>query len=249
MTRRQNLSSHVLYNTGLRPTETIRSDQVGGQGMRRTSQGIVTRLETKPARAGTHIYCPCMLRGCAGFANELWTASPCPGKASRHGTGSLAAWQVLRCSWKYPAVLQQLMFILFTYSVLCYESSIAACTQLCITIKITSDWSWHSNRAVGRILLQLQQTGKAEEGELCWSLGFFAVRCSRQSQHSEQIWLCYLPYISPKPQADFKASIWDKACGHVILKETVVCAFVNTSGRGKGTCMLWTVSFSYSNIF
>lgn len=56
MTRRQNLNFRVLYNrgTGLRPTEIIRSDQVGGHGMRRTSQGIVARLETKPTRAGVH---------------------------------------------------------------------------------------------------------------------------------------------------------------------------------------------------
>lgn len=98
MTRRQNLNSHVLYNTGigLRPTEIIRSDQVGDQGMRRTSQSIVNRLETKAPgqeHTDTHIYSPCMICGCAGFANELWTASPCPGKASRHGTGYLGEWQ------------------------------------------------------------------------------------------------------------------------------------------------------------
>lgn len=61
----------------------------------------------------------------------------------------LSGWVAVLCgSWKCPAVLQQFTFILFIYSVLCYWSSPAACKQLRITTQITSDWSWHGNRAV-----------------------------------------------------------------------------------------------------
>ena len=145
--------------------------------MKRTSQGIVIRLESKSPRAGTHRHThtfSLQAKRMCWCCQWTLTSKPMPRQSKQtwhRSPGQATSVMLLQegpCS--PPGTYVQPQFVLLIYAVLCYRSSAAIHNWLCITIQITSDWSWHNNRAGVGILLQLQGRRKAEETGLCWSL-------------------------------------------------------------------------------